>query len=510
MTGEPTPTRDAYSPLSRTALVLTGCGTAGAYHAGVLRAFQEAGVKIDLVAGTGMGVASAVFAAIDGGGRLWDADGLWRSPAASHYYRVRAALRTAGWALAASLSVVLLPLLALAAGLLVYPLGFLLRLAGMSSAGIVARAYTSLVETAFDPEFLPAVLPRAFLISLSLFVGTLGLLALVVLITGRGRRRDDAPIWWRIVGAPLSATGAAAAVSRGLWQLVGGAAGARRPGPVDLGRAYTELLRENLGQPGFRELLLTVHDVDMRRDLVFAMLGDRHRRDFFRSSAGPGGDRRLSEGFDLAGVSRDHLMDAALAGISLPVATEVQMIGFPPESYWCGEVHRVSSRPGAVDRVLDELLLAGVEQVVVVSPFPELEGPHRLTVPRSDWRGRVSDYLAGAEAAALRSAVAVHRPFRCLFVVRPSYNPVGPLDVGGCYDQRSDRTVTLGELMDRGYEDAYRQFIDPVVGASGERLEAVSGRRGWGGGVAQGPVALGPQRDGATSEGGAAPHDGGV
>ena len=64
--------------------------------------------------------------------------------------------------------------------------------------------------------------------------------------------------------------------------------------------------------------------------------------------------------------------------------------------------------------------------------------------------------------------------------------------------------------MDRGYEDAYRQFIDPVVGASGERLEAVSGRRGWGGGVAQGPVALGPQRDGATSEGGAAPHDGGV
>ena len=31
---------------------------------------------------------------------------------------------------------------------------------------------------------------------------------------------------------------------------------------------------------------------------------------------------------------------------------------------------------------------------------------------------------------------------------------------------------TLGELVDRGYEDAYRQFIEPVVGASGDRIEA--------------------------------------
>jgi hypothetical protein len=446
----------------------------------VLRAFQEAGVKIDLVAGTGMGAASALFAAIDGGARLWGEDGLWRSADTGRYYRVRAALRTAAWALAGSLSVVLLPLLALVAGLVIYPLGFLLRLAGVSSAALASRAYTSLVETAFDPGFLPAVLPRAFLLSLVLFVGTLGALAIGILVTGRGRRRDDAPIWWRIVGAPLSAAGAASAVSRGLWQLVGGAAGARRPGHVDLSRAYTELLRENVGQPGFRELLLTVHDLDMRRDFVFALLGERHRRDFFRASDGPGGDRRLSEGFDLAGVSRDNLMDAVLAGIGLPVATEVRLIGFPPESYWCGETHRAACRPGSVDRLLDELPLAGVEQVIVVSAFPEFEGPHRLTVPRSDWRGRVSDFLAGADAAALRSAVAVARPFRCTFVVHPAYNPVGPLDVGGCYDQRSDRFVTLGELVDRGYEDAYRQFIDPVVGASGERLEVTGGRRGWG------------------------------
>ena len=28
--------------------------------------------------------------------------------------------------------------------------------------------------------------------------------------------------------------------------------------------------------------------------------------------------------------------------------------------------------------------------------------------------------------------------------------------------------------MERGYEDAYRQFIEPVLGASGERTSQVS------------------------------------
>jgi hypothetical protein len=28
----------------------------------------------------------------------------------------------------------------------------------------------------------------------------------------------------------------------------------------------------------------------------------------------------------------------------------------------------------------------------------------------------------------------------------------------------------VGELVDRGYEDAYRQFVDPIVGASGDEM----------------------------------------
>ena len=48
--------------------------------------------------------------------------------------------------------------------------------------------------------------------------------------------------------------------------------------------------------------------------------------------------------------------------------------------------------------------------------------------------------------------------------------PVGPLDFDGGFDDRSDRRPGLSELMSRGYEDAYHQFIEPVVGASGEQV----------------------------------------
>jgi len=40
------------------------------------------------------------------------------------------------------------------------------------------------------------------------------------------------------------------------WDLVRGATPLRQPPPEELGRRYVEMLAENLGQPGFRELLL--------------------------------------------------------------------------------------------------------------------------------------------------------------------------------------------------------------------------------------------------------------
>src|SRR6187402_926853 len=93
MAGRPDPplssTTEPYSPQLRTALVLSGTGTAGAYHAGALRALAEAGVKIDLVAGRGIGAVGAMFHAIDGASRLWDDKGFWRSPAVAGLYQWR-------------------------------------------------------------------------------------------------------------------------------------------------------------------------------------------------------------------------------------------------------------------------------------------------------------------------------------------------------------------------------------------------------------------------------------
>jgi hypothetical protein len=118
--------------------------------------------------------------------------------------------------------------------------------------------------------------------------------------------------------------------------------------------------------------------------------------------------------------------------------------------------------------------LAGAEQVIVLSSAPLPGRPHELSSGRADLRGRAAEQLLSFEAADLRDSLerAATR-FAGLFLVRPAHNPLGPLDFAGVYDERSDRHYTLAELVDRGYEDAYHQFIEPVVAASGERIETV-------------------------------------
>jgi hypothetical protein len=97
-----------------------------------------------------------------------------------------------------------------------------------------------------------------------------------------------------------------------------------------------------------------------------------------------------------------------------------------------------------------------------------------LSAGRADVRGRAAEQLFAFEAADLRDALErVTGRFAGLFVVRPAHNPLGLLDFDGVYDERSDRRYTVSELVDRGYEDAYHQFIEPVVAASGERIASV-------------------------------------
>jgi hypothetical protein len=419
-----------YSPERRTALVLGGTGAHGAYHAGVLRALQEAGVKIDVVAGQGIGAGSAALTALGGGARLWEETGVWRSPAVSRLYSWKRSTVAAPSILVALCGLLLATLIAIAAGW---------RLPGWWTA-------TLIVLIAAAGSALAAFVRQA----------------------SASPRRASGRWWWRLFGAPIEAESARDLFATAIWDLIRGAAPAVRPDHTALGRRYTEVLQENLGQPGFAELVLVATDVDARRDVVAALLRDPYRAEFLAPR--PARDRQ-SEVLDLAGVARDHALDVIAAALTPPLIAEPALVTFAPDSFWRGETHRMCDRAASLNRLLEEVAGAGATQAIVVSAVSPASAPHMLRVPRMDLRSRLGEYQTTAEAAALRDALEMARlRFDSVYVVSPAHNPVGPFDVRGAYDEASDRRQELSELMARAYEDAYHQFIEPVVGASGDQL----------------------------------------
>jgi len=450
---------DAYSPQRRTALVLTGTGADGAYHAGVLRALHEAGVKIDVVAGRGVGVIGALFGAVDGAQRLWDDNGFWRSTTTATLYGWRLAPRVAVWALSLSVAIVALPIAAVAAGLIVFPIDFLLKMIGVGGASGLVGAYDAVAEAAFAPTALPTWLPRLVL----LVLGAAATVAAVDAVASRDHRLRGGA-WWRLLRAPLDTQSITAQCWQTLWDLIRGAAHLTQPSPAELAQRYTEMLAENIGQPGFRELVMVVHDVDAHRDLVFALVAEGHRRELVRRATTEAAEARRAEVFDLAGVDRRHLADAVAAALTLPIATDWHQATFNPAGYWRGETHRLADRPASLVRLIDEIIELGVEQIVLVTAAPQSPGPHALARARLDPHGRLGELLQSMEAAVVHDATTTTAGVR-IFTIRPAHNPVGPFDFAGGYDDRSHRPQPLSESIGRGYEDAYHQFIEPVVGA---------------------------------------------
>lgn len=462
--------RDSYSPERRTALLFTGTGADGAYHAGAMRALQEAGVKIDVVGGRGIGAVAAVLAAVDGGSQLWDAGGFWRSPLVPELYRWRWPFTVLRWLAIALLAVLAVPAAVLLLGLIVYPFALLLGMAGLDAGARFVEAFVGSLSQAFSPAALPTWIPRlAALLSTAALI-VLGVGAWLAWWGSKLYRRSTGHWMWTLLGSPIDAS---AAIQHGIetvWRLLKGGAAIKTPEADDLSRRYSELLAENLGQPGFRELLLVVHDLDANRDLVFGLVRDPYRRMLFPSTGGVAASRR-AEAHDLSSGMQGFLADVLAAALSLPGVSDPRLVQFGPDSYWRGETHRLTDRTAAVGRLLEEAAAAGAEQVMIVAANPEPPGPHELRPPRLDGLGRVGEQIASSEAAALSDAVRhLHHRFQGLYLIRPSHNPVRPLDLTGAYDERSDRVQTLEESMERGYEDAYRQFIEPFLGASGERM----------------------------------------
>jgi hypothetical protein len=465
-------TDSAYSPRRRTAVLLCGTGTAGIYQAGVLRALAEAGVKIDLVAGHGPGVANALCAAIDGDQRLWDESGPWTSADLGRAYRWRAALRFGGLGLGLAAVLLLSPLLILAVAAGFFLASQVAALLSMPNAPAwLMQQYQDLFGFLFSPPILPTVMPRAVVLAMLIIVVVMVVSGLRAAISERSGRGFSGAFWWRLVGAPLATEEPGTTLTAALWKQIRGASGAQMPDAAEVSRRYVDVLAENLGQPGFREVLVAVHDLDARRDLVGAIVTDARRPRFEERRTGAGA--REAEVVDFTGAQRELVVDFLTGALRLPVATTPWPMRFSTEGYWRGELHHVSDRPELAIRLLAELAGVGVEQVIVVSSAAPAGTPHALRRRPGSLRSRIGAHVRSVETAAVDDVCALAAlNFPGVFVIRPLHNPTGPFDFQAVYDESSDRRRHGRELLQQGYEDAYASFIDPFV-AAGERVDVL-------------------------------------
>jgi hypothetical protein len=449
--------------------VFTGTGTAGAYHAGVLKALAEAGVKVDIVAGRGVGAATALLGALDGGTRLWQASGAWSQPGIARLYGWRLPWVVCGWALVVCGAILAIPIVVQAVAALLYPVAYALALAGADPEGRLAAWFVGVIGMTFNQALFAVVIPRVAVLSL---LGALIFLATEYLtrVLHRRRRSLRGRPWWVALGAPLDSQRAYRHFAGAFWSAPGRPrqAGLHR---ADASRRYVEMLADGLGQPGSAELLFTVHDIDTRRDLIFAVLQEPWRRRFFHSGGDAG---REGELIDVLDQGRSLVMDGLAAALTVPIVSEPHALTFPLESYWRGETHVLADRPEALVRLLEEVSAAGAEQVILVNTSPPVTAPHGLSGRRADPRAWLGQSLASQESATVRDATtALFDRFTGLYVVQPVHNALGPFDFQGVHDVQSDRRATLPELLQRGYDDAYRQFIEPVVGGSAEGVDRV-------------------------------------
>jgi hypothetical protein len=479
-----------YSPRRRTALVLTGSGTSGAYHAGVLKALDESGVKLDLVVGSGVGALGAAFGAVAGGPRLYGERGFWTDVSWDGFFRLRPALRIAILLLACSFGVFLLPvLLALTAGLL-FPLVLIFDLVSPGWAGRVGAALLG----------APAALRAPYLAALSLpiFVlcaaGLLGLLRLWI----TQRRRMAETLEWVLDPGP-----ARDRLLDALWEIARGPAISRAPSEAELGRKYVSLLSENLGQPGFRELILRTADLETGGPLPFVVLDDAHRSAF--ASARARGPRSRLEGLpnavDLRVPGYDALVfDAVMTGLLAPGVVPVRRVSFPKGGIFAGESHRLTEAGLAGGSGLSEAIAAGAEQILFVTAAPEEARPlSRRRGPRALADGVLAVLERQAVEGDLRATERLNRMIETLghhtddggrgwqdpatgrvyraidlYVIRPDQRVLAPLDLDGSEDPATEVRATTSDLLELGYRDAYRLFVEPVVGAVPETPPALA------------------------------------
>ena len=161
------------------------------------------------------------------------------------------------------------------------------------------------------------------------------------------------------------------------------------------------LLAENLGQPGFRELILRAANLETGRVLPFAVLEDAHRKAFL-AAQGREGTRGGQEGqpgaVDLRAPGYEALLfDAAAAGLLPSLTGPVRRVAFPRGGLHSGETHRLTEATLLGGCGISEAVAAGAEQVIVVSGTPE-----RRRRPRAAPRRAGADQRRAGRARAGR------------------------------------------------------------------------------------------------------------
>ncbi len=461
-----------YSPKRRTALVFTGSGSTGAYHAGVLRALDESGVKIDIVVGSGIGAVTAAYAAVGGGPRLYGKGGFWDGVRWGAFYRLRPTVRLALALLGVSFAIFALPVLL---GLLLGILFPLLLIADRVAPGAASRVLSLLWVT-------PEALSGPYLAAQAVPVFALAMLAIVAvaIVYFRDRRRFPEAFESFLDAAP-----GLARLRRGLWEIARGAAlSGGPPSEAELGRRYVALLAENLGEPGFRELVLRAADLDRGDALAFALLRD----DGSAAARPPEGP--LADAVDLRVAGHDALFfDALATGLLCPMAMPMRRVAFPKGAVHAGEIHRLTDATFVPGSGIAEALAAGAEQVVVVTGVPESAAPlarRRGPLARVDAAVRALERQAAGE---IDEAWRVNRMVSTLghrgengrrawedpatgrvygeidlWAIRPDRRALGPMELDGARDPVTEVLQTTDDLLELGFRDAYRQFVEPVVG----------------------------------------------
>ena len=460
-------------------MVLAGTGVAGAYHAGVLKALDESGVKVDLVVGSGAGTVSAAFAAVAAGSSLYGDGGFWDGIRWDGLFRLRPIIRLALLLVGCSLGVLAVPLLlAILAGLL-FPL---VLVADLAFPGAPARALAML----WAPDSLRAPYLAALAVPIAAVAAVLASATLGAYL--RDRRRFGERFEWLLDPSP-----ARARLLRHLGEAVRGAAHSGLPGSDDIGPRFVTVASENMGQPGFRELILRAADLETGGPLAFTLLQEPHQAAYTKAREHAARERGGREP-DIVPL-RDHasaLLEAVLTGLLPPLAAPVQRLSFPKGGVHAGETHRLADATIAGGCGIADALAAGAEQVVVVTAAPEDARPLprrrglraladgllgtlerrsvELELRETERINRIVETLGheaenGKRAWQDPATARLYRPVS-LWVIRPEQRRLGPLEFDGAQDPSSEILEEPWDLLEQGSKDAYRQFVEPVVGST--------------------------------------------